>query len=395
MVMKKFLILCCTVIIGNAFATTTNFTTTAKSAFLIDYESGAEIFAKNADVLMPPSSMLKLVTLGVLFDKIKSGDLKLDDTLNVSENADYQKPVWYPASKMCLVTGQTITVKDAILGIIVLSAGDASVTVAESIAGSEENFTNEMKRYADKIGIVQSSFGNASGLPNPNNLMTSRELAILAQHLIGDYPELYKMFSTKRFEFADTKTDWCRDWVKTHTTNYNKLLFLMAGADGLKTGHTDNGGYGMVGSAKIGGRRLIGVINGFRGKNHEALANEMKRLLNYGYTNTQTKVFYRPGDDVIKIPVWYGRQNEIIATVDKNVAVTLTKSESLKNIQVLARYEKPIAAPINKNQKIGEIVITKNGDIIQRIPLIAKHKVGKIQFFGRVIKNISVMFGGK
>lgn len=395
MVMKKFLILCCTVIIGNAFATTTNFTTTAKSAFLIDYESGAEIFAKNADVLMPPSSMLKLVTLGVLFDKIKSGNLKLDDTLNVSENADYQKPVWYPASKMCLVTGQKITVKDAILGIIVLSAGDASVTVAESIAGSEENFTNEMKKYADKIGIVQSSFGNSSGLPNPNNLMTSRELAILAQHLIGDYPELYKMFSTKRFEFADTKTDWCRDWVKTHTTNYNKLLFLMAGADGLKTGHTDNGGYGMVGSAKIGNRRLIGVINGFWGKNHEALANEMKRLLNYGYTNTQTKVFYRPGDDVIKIPVWYGRQNEIIATVDKNVAVTLPKSESLKNIQVLARYEKPIAAPINKNQKIGEIVITKNGDIIQRIPLIAKHKVGKIQFFGRVIKNISVMFGGK
>lgn len=395
MIMKKFLILCCTVIIGNAFATTTNFTTTAKSAFLIDYESGAEIFAKNADVLMPPSSMLKLVTLGVLFDKIKSGNLKLDDTLNVSENADYQKPVWYPASKMCLVTGQKITVKDAILGIIVLSAGDASVTVAESIAGSEENFTNEMKKYADKIGIVQSSFGNSSGLPNPNNLMTSRELAILAQHLIGDYPELYKMFSTKRFEFADTKTDWCRDWVKTHTTNYNKLLFLMAGADGLKTGHTDNGGYGMVGSAKIGNRRLIGVINGFWGKNHEALANEMKRLLNYGYTNTQTKVFYRPGDDVIKIPVWYGRQNEIIATVDKNVAVTLPKSESLKNIQVLARYEKPIAAPINKNQKIGEIVITKNGDIIQRIPLIAKHKVGKIQFFGRVIKNISVMFGGK
>lgn len=395
MIMKKFLILCCTVIIGNAFATTTNFTTTAKSAFLIDYESGAEIFAKNADVLMPPSSMLKLVTLGVLFDKIKSGNLKLDDTLNVSENADYQKPVWYPASKMCLVTGQKITVKDAILGIIVLSAGDASVTVAESIAGSEENFTNEMKKYADKIGIVQSSFGNSSGLPNPNNLMTSRELAILAQHLIGDYPELYKMFSTKRFEFADTKTDWCRDWVKTHTTNYNKLLFLMAGADGLKTGHTDNGGYGMVGSAKIGNRRLIGVINGFWGKNHEALANEMKRLLNYGYTNTQTKVFYRPGDDVIKIPVWYGRQNEIIATVDKNVAVTLPKSESLKNIQVLARYEKPITAPINKNQKIGEIVITKNGDIIQRIPLIAKHKVGKIQFFGRVIKNISVMFGGK
>lgn len=394
MIMKKFLVFLATVMISNT-CIADSFTTNAKSALLIDYDSGIEIVSKNADVLMPPSSMLKLMTLAVLFEKIKNGELKLDDTLTVSDNADYQKPVWYPASKMCLVAGQKIAVKDAILGIIVLSAGDASVTVAEAIAGSEENFTNEMKKYADKIGIIQSSFGNASGLPNPNNLMTSRELAVLAQHLISDYPELYKMFATKRFEFTDTKTDWCKDWSKTHTMNYNKLLFIMPGADGLKTGHTDNGGYGMVGSAKIGNRRLIGVINGFRGKNHEALANEMKKLLNYGYANTQTKVFFRHGDDVIKIPVWYGRQKEVIASVDKNVAVTLPVSESLKNIHVLARYEQPVVAPIKQNQKIGEIVITKNGDVINRIPLIAKHKVNKIQFLGRIIKNISVMLWGK
>lgn len=393
--MKKFLIFVCALITGGAYAATVGFTTSAKSAFLIDYDSETEIFAKNADDLMPPSSMLKLVTLAVLFDKIKSGDLKLDDMLTVPENADYQKPAWYPASKMCLVTGQKITVKDAILGIIVLSAGDASVTVADAISGSEDNFTNEMKKYADKIGMTQSSFGNANGLPNPNNLMTSRELAILAQHLIHDYPDLYKMFATKRFEFNDTKTDWCKDWAKTHTMNYNKLLFTMPGADGLKTGHTDNGGYGMVGSAKVGNRRLIGVINGFRGKNHEALANEMKKLLNHGYTTTMTKVFYHAGDDVVKIPTWYGRQDNVIATVDKNVAITLPKSESLKDIHVLARYETPIAAPVKAGQKIGEVVITKNGDTIQRIPLVAKHRVGKLQFFGRVIKNISVMLWGK
>ena len=393
--MKKFLIFVCALITGGAYAATVGFTTSAKSAFLIDYDSETEIFAKNADDLMPPSSMLKLVTLAVLFDKIKSGDLKLDDMLTVPENADYQKPAWYPASKMCLVTGQKITVQDAILGIIVLSAGDASVTVADAISGSEDNFTNEMKKYADKIGMTQSSFGNASGLPNPNNLMTSRELAILAQHLIHDYPDLYKMFATKRFEFNDTKTDWCKDWAKTHTMNYNKLLFTMPGADGLKTGHTDNGGYGMVGSAKVGNRRLIGVINGFRGKNHEALANEMKKLLNHGYTTTMTKVFYHAGDDVVKIPAWYGRQDNVIATVDKNVAITLPKSESLKDIHVLARYETPIAAPVKAGQKIGEVVVTKNGDTIQRIPLVAKHRVGKLQFFGRVIKNISVMLWGK
>ena len=392
--MKKFLVFLATVMISNT-CIATSFTTNAKSALLIDYDSGTEIVSKNADVLMPPSSMLKLVTLAVLFDKIKSGDFKLTDSLNVSENADYQKPAWYPASKMCLITGQKITVKDAILGIIVLSAGDASVVVAESISGSEDKFTNEMKKYADKIGMTQSSFGNASGLPNPNNLMTSRELAILAKHLIHDYPELYKMFATKRFEFNDTKTDWCKDWARTHTTNYNKLLFSMPGADGLKTGHTDDGGYGMVGSAKIGNRRLIGIINGFRGKNHEALANEMKKLLNYGYTNTQTKIFYRPGADIIKIPVWYGRQDEVIATVDDAVAITVPKSESLKDIHVLARYDTPVAAPIKKGQKIGEIIIAKNGDIVQRIPLVAKNKVNKIQFLGRIIKNISVMVWGK
>ena len=252
-----------------ALITTTahaDFSTRAKSAFLIDYDSGAEIVAKNADTLMPPSSMIKLMTLAVLFDEIKAGNLTMDDRLTVSENADYENPLWYPASKICLVAGQTISVRDAILGLIVLSGGDASVVVAEKLAGSESAFTEMMQDKARAIGMKQSTFGNASGLPNPNNLMTSRELAILAQHLISDHPDLYPLFATKRFEFAEYQSDWCREWGRTHTVNYNKLLFTMPGADGLKTGHTDDGGYGMVASAKVGGRRLIGVINGFNGK---------------------------------------------------------------------------------------------------------------------------------
>jgi len=395
MMMKKFLMLFVGLFTVNVCAATDTFNTKAKSAFLIDYDSGQEIFSKNPDDLMPPSSMLKLVTLGVLFDKIKSGELKLDDTLTVSENANYKKPVWHQASKMCLNTNQKITVRDAILGIIVLSAGDASVVVAESIAGDENRFTQNMQDYVNKIGMVKSSFGNASGLPNENNLMTSRELAILATHIIHEYPELYKMFATKRFEFNDTKTDWCKDWARTHTTNYNKLLFSMPGADGLKTGHTDDGGYGMVGSAKIGGRRLIGVINGFHGSNHEALANEMKKLLNYGFKNTQTKTFYRAGQDILKVPVWYGTNDTVIATTDKNVAITLNKTENLKNVRVLARYDQPVVAPVKQGQTIGEIVIEYDGDIKQRIPLVAKNKVRKIQFIGRIIKNISVMLWGK
>ena len=387
---KKIFILLLALITTSAHA---DFSTRAKSAFLIDYESGAEIVAKNADELMPPSSMIKLMTLTVLFDEIKAGNLTMDDRLTVSENADYNNPLWYPASKICLVAGQTISVRDAILGLIVLSGGDASVVVAEKLAGSESAFTELMQKKAREIGMTQSTFGNASGLPNPNNLMTSRELAMLANYVITNHPDIYPLFATKRFEFKEHQTDWCREWGRTHTMNYNKLLFTMPGADGLKTGHTEDGGYGMVASAKIGGRRLIGVINGFRGDSHDALATEMKKLLNYGFTNTTNKVFYRAGDKIAKIPVWYGRQPYVIATVEKTFAITLPKSEGLTGIRVLARYDDPIPAPVKKGDKIGEIIAEKNGEVIARAPLIAMDKVSKTQFFGRVIKNIRVMLG--
>ena len=394
--MKKiYSIILSMIIAANAAAGTAEFKTNAKSAFLVDYDSGAEIVAKAADTLMPPSSMLKLMTLAVLFDRVKSGELSLDDKLTVGENADYQRPQWYPASKICLVAGQTITVRDVILGLIVLSGGDASVVVAESIAGDENKFTELMTAKAREIGMPQSTFGNASGLPNPNNLMTSRELATLAYHLIADYPELYPMFATKRFEFNDYKTDWCRDWGRTHTVNYNKLLFIMPGADGLKTGHTDGGGYGMVASATSGGRRLIGVINGFNGKGHDALAAEMKKLLTHGFTTTTTRVFYRPGDDITNVPVWYGRADSVTATVDKTFAVTTDKDVGLRGVRVLARYDDPVAAPVRVGDKIGEIIAEQNGRVIARGNLVAKNRVAKIQFFGRVWKNIMVMITGR
>ena len=390
---KKLFTLFLVFVCGVANAET--FTTKAKSAFLIDYDSGAEIVAKNADTLMPPSSMIKLMTLAVLFDQVKAGNLSLDDRITVSENADYNRPEWYPASKICLVTGQTITVRDLILGLIVLSGGDASVVVAEKLAGSEVAFTQMMEEKARKIGMPLSTFGNASGLPNPNNLMTSRELATLGMHLISDFPDLYPMFATKRFEFNEHKTDWCREWGRTHTVNYNKLLFNMAGADGLKTGHTSDGGYGMVASAKVGGRRLVGVINGFNGKGHDALANEMKKLLNHGYSTTMTKVFYRPGDSVVKIPVWYGKQDSVDATVAKPFAITMPKKSALSGVRVLARFNEPLAAPIRLGDNIGELVAEKDGKTIARAPLVANERVRKIQFIGRIIKNIQVIFGGK
>ena len=388
---KKLIALFLMLITGVANAA--EFKTKAKSAFLIDYDSGVEIVAKNADTLMPPSSMIKLMTLAVLFDELKAGNITMDTRFPVGENADYNRPEWYPASKICLVAGQTIRVRDLILGLIVLSGGDASVVVAEQLAGSEVAFTAKMTDKARSIGMTQSSFGNASGLPDPNNLMTSRELAILAEHLISDYPDIYPMFATKRFEFKEHKTDWCREWGRTHTLNYNKLLFNMRGADGLKTGHTNDGGYGMVASAKVGGRRLIGVINGFHGKGHDALAGEMKKLLEFGFANTVSKVFYRPGDEVAQIPVWYGRHATVSATVAKPFAITVNKSIGLKNVRVLARFNDPVAAPVYAGDTVGQLIAEQNGRIVASAPLVAKNKVSKIQFLGRAVKNIKVIFG--
>ena len=370
-----------------------DFSTTAKSAFLVDYDSGAEIYAKNADVLMPPSSMIKLMTLAVLFDEIKAGRVKMTDRFPVSENADYKNPLWYPASKICLTTGQTISVRDLILGLIVLSGGDASVVVAEKLGGNENAFTGLMQRKAHDIGMEKSTFGNASGLPHPANLMTSKELAILAQHIIADYPDIYPLFATRRFEFNEYTTDWCRDWGKTHTLNYNKLLFTMSGADGLKTGHTDDGGYGIVASSIVGGSRLIGVMNGFHGRGHEALAAEMKKMLNHGYSTTMNKVFYRPGDSVAKMPTWYGRDDFVVATVAKPFAITVPKNDGMSGVRVVALYDTPVAAPIHAGDKIGTLVATKNGVKIATGDLVARDTVKRVQLFSRVWRNIMVLLG--
>lgn len=370
-----------------------DFSTTAKSAFLVDYDSGAEIYSKNADVLMPPSSMIKLMTLAVLFDEIKAGHIKMDDRFPVSENADYKNPLWYPASKICLTNGQTVSVRDLILGLIVLSGGDASVVVAEKLAGNENAFTGLMQRKASALGMEKSTFGNASGLPHPANLMTSRELAILATHIIRDYPDIYPLFATRRFEFHEYTTDWCRDWGKTHTLNYNKLLFIMPGADGLKTGHTDDGGYGIVASATSSGRRLIGVMNGFHGRGHEALAGEMKKMLTHGFTTTMNKVFYRPGDAVAKMPTWYGRDDFVVATVDKPFAITVPKTDGMSGVRVVAMYDSPVAAPIRAGDKIGTLIATKNGKQIATADLVAHKTVRRVQLFRRIWRNIMVLCG--
>jgi D-alanyl-D-alanine carboxypeptidase (penicillin-binding protein 5/6) len=361
----------------------------------MDYDSEAEIWSRDADELLPPSSMIKLMTLAVVFDAIKDGSLKLGDKLSVSENADHKNPIWTQASKVCLVAGQDISVRDAILGVIVVSGGDASVVLAERLAGTEGDFTIMMQRKARALGMDKSSFANVSGLPARDNLMTARELGVLAENMIRDYPDMYPMFATRRFEYNDFKDGWCKTWGDLHRVNYNKLLFMMGGADGMKTGHTDTGGFGMVASAKRGTRRLIGIVNGLRVKNHDALASEMKRMLEWGFANTTTRVFFKEGQVVAKIPVWYGRQKVVEAAPQRPVAATIFNGGSISDVQVIARYNDPVSAPVKKGDRVGDVLVKQGGKVVATIPLVAKKDVNKAQFFGRMFMNIGIILGQK
>lgn len=368
------------------------FMSRGKSAYLIDYDSGQVLYAKNENLLMPPSSMVKLMTLTLLFDEIKAGNISLDDKFPVSKNADFRNKVWQTASKICLEKGRTVSVKDLILGIIVLSGGDASVVVAEKIAGTEDAYVQKMQEKARSIGMTDSSFANVSGLPHPDSLMTTKELGMLGRYIISNYPDLYPMFTTRRFEYDNHTENWCRQWGRLHTLNYNKLLFIMSGADGMKTGHTDNGGYGMVASVKQNGRRLVGVINGMRAKDHSDLAQEVRKMFVFGFNSTKTKVYYKQGDNIANIPVWYGKESTVSATVKDSFAITLPKDANYNGIRVLARYLEPAIAPISKGDKLGEIIAEKDGKVLARKDLIASDDVPKVKFFGKILENLKIIF---
>jgi len=392
--MRKLLLALC-FLLFTLNSANAEFTTQARSAFLVDPVSGMNIVDKAGDTLMPPSSMLKLMTLAIAFDALKDGRLKLEDRLPVSANACHRNPIWAPASKICLTRGQDITVQDIVMGLIVMSGGDAGVVLAERLAGNEDAMAKFMTRRAREIGMPQSTFGNVSGLPHPDNLMTSRELATLALYLIEEHAEFYPLFATRRFEFEEYQDDWCKEWGGLKTRSYNRLLFIMPGAEGMKTGRTAAGGFGMVATASRGGRRLVAVINGLDVKNHNVLATEAKRLLEYGFNNTRTRVFFQPGDTIASIPVWYGRSSEITATVERPFAVTLKSDQDLSSLRVLARYKYPAKAPIRVGDQLGEIIAQLDGQEIVRAPLVAKERTGKARFIIRIYQNLKIISSGK
>ncbi|MCL2369530.1 MAG: hypothetical protein FWC83_02540, partial [Alphaproteobacteria bacterium] len=335
------------------------FNTPARSAFLIDPVSHTVIINKEGDTLMPPSSMLKLMTNVMGFDAVRDGRLVLSQRLPVGYNADHRRPVWQPASIVCLEEGTDISVHDILMALIVPSGGDAGVVLAEYLYGSESEMARRMTLRARQIGMPESTFGNVSGLFHPDNLMTSRELSTLIIYIYNNFPEFYPMFRTQTWLLEDPVNDWCTERRRIRANGFGNFLRQMPGAETRRTGRTREGGFGMVAVARRDGRMLVGVINGLDTRNHDLLGSEAQRLLEYGFNNTVNRTFLTAGTELVRIPVWYGRSATIGTTIENDFVVTLRRTQTT-GVQIIARYNTPLVAPVRIGDIVGEVIAMQN-----------------------------------
>lgn len=367
-----------TLLSGTAMAS--SFETKARNAVLMDFDTGAYLYNKEGDKMVPPASMSKLMTVYVLFSKLKDGSLSLEDTFKVSENAWRKGGAASGGSTMFLKIGEEVKIEDLIKGILIQSGNDACIVVAENISGSEDDFVSEMEKYANKLGLKHSSFANATGLPHPDHRMSAEDLATLARHLIKDFPEYYPIFSIKEFTHNNIKQG-----------NRNPLLYTMTDADGLKTGHTEEAGYSLTASAKRGDRRLIEVMTGM--SSNKERSDEAERLMSWGFREFKNYEVLTAGQKVATAPVWAGQEESVDLVVGETVVRTLRKNKSSK-IKMTAVYDKPVRAPIAKGEPVGVVKIDIPGQPTLEVPLLAANQVLKQGFFGRIGKNIKYLLTG-
>jgi D-alanyl-D-alanine carboxypeptidase (penicillin-binding protein 5/6) len=352
----------------------------APTAILIEAKTGSVLFEKNADQLLQPSSMMKLMTAEVVFNAVKKGDIKLTDEYPVSEYAWRKGGAPSGSSTMFAALNSRISVDDLLHGAVIQSGNDSCIILAEGIAGSERDFVTMMTKRAREIGLTQSTFGNSNGLPDPANKMSVRELAKLARHIILTYPDFYKLFGQREFT-----------WNKIRQQNRNPLLTSLDGADGLKTGYTKEGGYGMVGSAVQGGLRLIVVVNGM--DDAKGRANETKRLLEWGFRNFETRVLFDAGQTVGYAKVFGGDQGSVKLSASEPIRIMVQRNGTDK---LLARiiYNGPVRAPIKAGQQIGVMKVWRGGNIALEVPLHAEEAIGVGSLTQRAVDGVSELFIG-
>jgi len=339
-----------------------SFETSAKAAYILDQSTGTVLLEKNADQPLPPASMSKLMTLYMAFEYINQGRLELTEKLPVSDAA-----VKYRGSTMFLNTSDRVTVEDLLRGIIVLSGNDACVVLAEALSpdGTEKGFADLMTRRAKKMGMLNSVFANSNGWPHPEHKMSVKDLAILANRLVADFPEYYKMFAEVTFEFDGR--------AAANTRNRNPLLGLGIGADGLKTGHTSEAGYGLVGSALQGERRVIFVITGLRSQS--VRADEAEAIVNWAFRQFTEKKYGRKNDVIGLAPVWNGASPQVGLALaeDLNLLVPVFDGD---DINFNAEIKTPITAPLSKGTTIGNLIISRPNLPTFNVPLVAAENIG-------------------
>jgi D-alanyl-D-alanine carboxypeptidase (penicillin-binding protein 5/6) len=365
------------------------FDTPAKVAYLIDLNSGAVLYAKNADVRMPPASMAKMMTTEVAFELIDKGQLSPQKMCTVRPET-WQK--WHgpqAGSTMFLSPNEQVSVENLLKGIVTLSGNDASVVLAECIAGTEQAFTEQMNGLAKRIGVTNSHFGTANGWPdNGVTYVTARDLATIARTTIEKHPKLYKQFySLPNFTWGKTLGSG-KDITQD---NRNPILGHVPGADGLKTGHTDEAGYGFTGSAEENGRRLIEVLAGMASWNQRV--QESTRLIEWGFGAWQDKPLFQAGAKVGSAKVQLGSSSEVPLIAPRNLAVTVPAGLANGAASMKIGYDGPLMAPIAKGQEIAQLVITTGDTPPQVVPLVAGDDVGRAGFFTRVWLGLKSLFG--
>ncbi|PCI56122.1 MAG: D-alanyl-D-alanine carboxypeptidase [Alphaproteobacteria bacterium] len=351
-------------------------TTEAKQAIIIDYNTGTVLFEKNADAQMPTSSMSKVITMYMVFEALKKGTLSLDDTMLVSEKAWKKK-----GSKMFVPVGKQVKVEDLIRGVIVQSGNDATIVLAEGLAGDEDSFAAALNRKAQNLGMMNSHFMNASGWPDPDHYSTARDLSILASAVIKNFPEYYRYYGEKEFTYS-----------KIRQENRNPLLYRGIGADGLKTGHTDIGGYGLIGTGVKDNRRVIIVINGL--ESSKARANEATRLLAWGLNAFRVLSLFADKKDLERAPVYLGAKTTVGLQAKEPLSFVVPKL--LENdLDVKIRYNAPLKAPIEKGQEVGMITISvPQGEVIE-IPLVTTEAVDSLGTFAEIIAKARLLTTGQ
>jgi D-alanyl-D-alanine carboxypeptidase (penicillin-binding protein 5/6) len=334
-----------------------DFDSKAPFAILMDYESGTVLFNKNGDERLEPASMAKLMTLAVVFDQLQQKKLQLTDEFFVSEHAWRDGGAKSGGSTMFAVLNSKIPVIDLIRSVIIQSGNDAAITLAEGIAGTETSFSQMQNKLATEIGLTGSHFVNATGLPDPDQYSTARDLATIARFIIAQFPEYYPIFSEKEFT-----------WNKIRQMNRNSLLELGVGVDGLKTGHTEEAGYGEVVSTAAGGRRLIGVLHGM--KSMAERAEEARKLITWGTRGFELVPVFEAGQVVRNIPVYGGAQGEVGVVGKGGISLFLPKgAQNCPQADVV--YNAPIRPPVVKGQQLAMLVVKCNDKIVQQTPLYA------------------------